>query len=75
MQGIFSRPVVRATRVGWSRTVVGFKLASKNFRKVLMAISTELVGRDWALVEIYDAMLCIDGLMGEMLRELENSSQ
>ena len=69
---MFSRPDVRATREGWSRTVVRLKSANKNFCKALRAISTELVGRDCALVEIYDTMLCGDGSMGEILCKQEN---
>ena len=61
MWGMLPRPVVRATTVGWSKTVAGFKLVSKNFCKALMTLLTELVGRDWALVEINDALSCIDG--------------
>ena len=43
---MLSRPVVKAAKVGWSKTVVGFKLAGRNFPSALMAIFTELVGRD-----------------------------
>ena len=72
---MLSRPVARSTRVEWSRTVVGFMLASKNFRKELRASCMELAGMDLALIEMYDAMLLRDGLMGEKLFEQANSNQ